>query len=187
MDTVIVKGGKFTFTLNHGEMARGLRPSKRMARNTEYLVECDGAVGIDGNLSILDSITKIATATITDGFPFPQIFIFTNMLIVCGLGKIYEWDGSSLVLKYTATMKGSVWSAVDFFDYVWLSNGSESVIRDAGSKVYAIDTTQPKAQAMCNYNGQVIIGAPDCVGLGASLALLANPLAVTMSQEGSIS
>jgi hypothetical protein len=186
MDTVIVKGGKFTFTLSGKEMARGLRPTSRAPRNSEYLYECQGALGIDGSLDILDSLTRMDTSVITDGFPFPQLFVFSNMIIVCGLDKIYEWNGSSLDLKYTATTLASSWSAVDFFDYVYLSNGREAVVRDAGSKAYSLSTTLPTGTTLCNYNGQVLVGAPDIEVniLGASLMLVADPLVATTSQEG---
>lgn len=116
-----------------------------------------------------------------------RIFVFTNMIIVCGLLKIYEWDGTTLILKYTAAEAGSTWSAVDFYDYVYLSNGRIAVIRDAGSKVYALSATQPHATAICNYNGQVIIGAPDVDGLGASIVIPALPITVTTTQLGSFS
>jgi hypothetical protein len=135
-------------------------------------------------LQVIDQLTRMATATITDGFPFPQIFVFTNMIIVCGLKKIYEWNGTTLDLKYTAANAGGSWEAVDFYDYVYLSNGRIAVIRDAGSEVYAIDATQPHATAMCNFNGQVIIGAPDVDTLGVDMVLPAEPITVTTSQLG---
>jgi hypothetical protein len=183
MDTVVVKGGKFTFTFSAKELSRGLRPTKEIARNMEFLQECKGAVGFQGALSVLDSMSRIDTSVITDSFPFPQIFVFSYITIVCGLKKIYEWDGSNLSLKYTATTPGSTWSAVDFFDYLYLSNGKEAVIRSASSKVYALSTTQPKAMAMCNYNGQVMIGAPD-VGTGISELIVASPFIITTSITG---
>lgn len=161
MDLVVVKGGKFTFTLSGKELSRGLRPSSRVPRNSEYLTESLGAVGMDGSLQVLDSISRMDTSAITDGFPFPQLFVFSNMIIVCGLDKIYEWNGSSLVLKYTATTLAGAWSAVDFFDYVYLTNGKEAVVRDAGSKAYSLSTTLPTGTTLCNYNGQVLVGAPD--------------------------
>ena len=181
MDAVVVKGGKFTFVANALELSRGLRPSKKTPRNMEYLVECSGAIGDDGVLSVMDEVTRVATDTITDSFPFPQIFVCTNVIIVCGLTKIYEWNGSSLTLKYTATTPGSVWSLVDFFDYVYISNGAEAVVRDAGSKVYAKTTDLPTAHAICNYNGQVLVGAPNVAGLGASLMIPAEEVTVTVT------
>ena len=187
MEISVAQGGKFTFTIKTKELAQGLRTSKRNPRDKDFLVTCIGAVGKDGVLQVTDELTRMATSTITDGFPFPQIFVFINMIIVCGLKKIYEWDGSSLVLKYTAAVAGGVWAAVDFYDYVYMSNGNIVVIRDAGSDAYAISAVQPTATAICNYNGQVIIGAPDVPRLGVDLVLPALPITVTITQLGSYS
>jgi hypothetical protein len=168
MDITVAKGGKFNFVISSKHLAQGLRTSKRNPRNNDSLVTCAGAVGKDGVLQAIEALSRLTTTAITDTFPFPQIFVFTNMIIVCGLKTIYEWNGTTLTLKYTAADAGGTWSAVDFYDYVYLSNGKIAVIRDAGSKVYALSAVQPSATAMCNYNGQVIIGSPDVLGLGVS-------------------
>jgi len=148
----------FSVSIDTGRLARGLRPSKRVPRNSLYLVTCDGAVGRDGTLQVMDSLTRMATSTITDAFPYPQIFAFTNMIIVCGQTKIYEWVSSALVLKLTVSA-GNPWTAVDFFDYVYMSNNTVAVVRDANTKTYATTTDLPTANAMCNFNGQVLVGA----------------------------
>ena len=178
--------GNFSVTIGSDKLSRGLRPSKRTPRNEAYLVTSKGAVGQDGVLQALESLTRLATTTITDSFPFPQIFVFTNVIIVCGLGKIYEWDGSTLTLKYTATTKSGPWTAVDFYDCIYISNGVEAVVRDAGSKVYAIDATLPAAYALCNFNGQVLAGTPDVGGLGASMMMDDGTITSTLSITGSI-
>jgi hypothetical protein len=182
----IDRNGNFSLTIGSEQLSKGLRPSKRMPRNSGYLVKAQGVVGRDGVLSSIDDITRLATTVITDGFPFPQIFVFTNMVIVCGLYKIYELVSGSLSLKYTATTPGSLWTAVDFYDYIYLSNGEEAVIRGAGSLAYTKSATQPTCTAMCNYNGQVIIGSPDTDGLAANMMLSAVTGAITMSAYGSI-
>lgn len=153
----------FSITIDSSKLSRGLRPSKRMPRNSGYLVECSGAVGRDGVLQVLEELTRIDTSVITDPHPYPQLFVFTNLIIICGKTKIYEYVGGSLVLKLTVTT-GSTWSAVDFYDYVYMSNGTVAVIRDAETKLYSITTDQPTAQAICNFQGQVLIGAPDEAG-----------------------
>lgn len=186
MDLTIIKGGKFTFTLQHSDLVRGIRPSVRSPRNLDFLTECVGAVGRDGVLSALDSMTRMNTSVITDSFPFPQIFIFNVVTLVCGHGKIYEWNGSSLTLVYTAATKGGLWSAADFYDYIYLSNGAEAVVRNAASKTYAIDTTLPTASCICNFNGQVMVGAPDTNGLGANLMISKDPVTITMSALGTM-
>jgi hypothetical protein len=184
MELSVAQGGKFTFTIKTKELAQGLRRSKSNSRDNDFLVTCIGAIGKDGVLQATDPLIRASTTAITDAFPFPQIFIFTNMTIVCGLKTIYEWNGTTLTLKYTAAAAGGLWSAVDFYDYVYMSNGKVAVIRDAGSYVYATSAIQPTATAICNYNGQVIIGAPDIDGLGTNLVLMAAPINLTLSQLG---
>ncbi len=185
MDATVVKGGKLTFTITAKELSRGLRPSKRVPRNSDYLTKCVGMVGREGVLQALDSITRMDTDTITDAFPFPQIFIFSRMIIVCGLLKIYEWVSDSLVLMYTAAAPGGTWSAIESEDYVYMTNGKISVVRDPASLVYSLSTL-PHATATCNYNGQVLIGAPDVDGLVADMMLSASPFIVTPNVIGII-
>jgi len=175
--------GEFSITITAEQLARGLRPSKRVPRNSRYLVTCVGALGRDGTLQVIDELTRIATTGITDVFPYPQIFVFTNLIIVCSQTKIYEWVSGAPVLKLTVAA-GSTWSAVDFFDYVYLSNGKVAVIRDSISKAYSITTTLPTAASICNFNGQVLVGAPDTVIPGASLTIKADPIVLTTDQLG---
>ena len=155
MAVEVGRDGSFSFAIEPEQLSKGLRPSRRLPRNSGYLTTCDGAVGKHGVLKAMDELTPLVTALITDGFPYPQIFVFVNILIVCGNTEIYEWD-SGLVLKYTATAPGSMWDAVDFNDFIYLSNGSESVVRDPLTKVYTL-SDQPVARAMCRYNDQVLI------------------------------
>jgi len=138
-------------------LEKGLRPSKRMKRNSGYLTTCTGAVGRDGTLQAMDEITRMATATITDPFPYPQVFVFNRVIIVCGLTKIYEWVNSALVEKIEVTA-GKTWRAFDGFEFIWLTNGIVSVTRDSGDFDYSLSTTLPVAGAMVNFNGQVMVG-----------------------------
>ena len=151
---------EFSFTIESKHLSRGLRPSKRMPRNSRFLVECKGAVGRDGTLQSLDEITRLATTAITDAFPYPQIFVFTNVIIICSSTKIYEWISAALVEKLEVAA-GSTWCALDFVEYIYLSNGTVAVERDALDKTYSETTDLPTAMAAVNFNGQVIIGSPD--------------------------
>lgn len=175
----------FSITIDTSKLSKGLRPSKRMPRNSGFLVECKGAVGRDGVLQALEELARIATATITDVFPYPQIFVFTNLIIVCSSTKIYELVGGSLVEKLTVTA-GSTWSAVDFYDFIYMSNGAVAVLRSPESNVYSITTAQPEAMAICNFNGQVLVGAPDVEGTypGADLTMNADSIDLTVTQHG---
>lgn len=157
----ILGDGSFTITMDAGDLSKGMRKSKRYPRNSKRLVECKGAVGYDGVLQVLDDLTDnvIDTSVITDSFPFPQIFVFTNMIIVCGQKKIYEYISGALSLMITASLGGDLWSAVDFHNFVYMSNGQVTIQRLAESGVYEEITTQPVANSICNFNGQVLIGA----------------------------
>jgi hypothetical protein len=184
MYAVVVKGGKFTFTVDR-DLSRGLRASLRNPRNEEYLITCDGAVGQDGVLQALETLTKLGTP-ITDAFPYPQLFALSHVTLACGAQKIYELIGGSWTLMYTAAAAGSPWDVVDFHSYLYMSNGHVAVIRSAATGAYTTSATLPTAVAMCNYNGQVLIGGPDTDGVGTSLVIAADPLTLTMTQRGSM-
>ena len=175
----------FSINIDTSKLSRGLRPSKRLPRNSGYLVECKGAVGKDGVLQALEELTRIATAAITDLFPYPQVFVFINLIIVCSSTKIYELVGGSLVEKLTVTA-GSLWTAADFYDFIYMSNGAVAVIRNPESNVYSITTDQPKAMSICNFQGQVLIGAPDVEGAypGASLTINEDSIDLAVTQHG---
>lgn len=147
------------FTIGSDLLSKGLRPTNKIPRNNGYLVTCLGAVGISGVLRVIDSLSRINTDDIQDNFPFPQIFVFQNMIIVCGKSIIYEWVNEELVEKIKVP-EGSTWTAVDFFNYAYMSNGKVAVIRDSQSFQYSISNILPVATAICNFNGQVIIGSP---------------------------
>ena len=151
------RGQNFKLTINTQDLVRGLRPSKRAGRNAGYLIQCSGAVGRDGVLQVLDSMTALDLSAITDGFPFPQIFIFPQMIIVCGETDIYEWANSTLVLKLTVSA-GATWDAIASGEYVYLSNGEVAVVINPDDQTYALSDL-PVASCICNYNGQILIGA----------------------------
>lgn len=146
------------FTIKTKNIASGLRSTKRNPRNKGGLVTCAGAVGRDGVLQALDQFTRLATGD-TDTFPYPQIFVFTNVILICTSTKIYEWVSSALVLKATVTA-GSTWVALDFVNFIYLSNGDKVVIRNALTKAYSETTDYPTAMAAVDFNGQVLLGAP---------------------------
>lgn len=177
----------FSYTIESEHLSRGLRPSKRAPRNSKYLVECTGAVGADGVLQVPDELTRMATTVITDAFPYPQIFVFINVIVVCGSTKIYEWVADALIEKLTV-LPGSTWSAIDLHDAVYMSNGTVAVTRCPMSKVWAswVVPYFPRAMAICNFNSQCIVGSPSIDGAypGASLNMAAGPIDVTVSAQG---
>jgi hypothetical protein len=156
----VLRDGTFVYNLNAEELSRGLRVSKRSPRNTKFLVECVGAVGLDRVLQVIDDLenNRIDTSVIADAFPYPQVFVLTNMIIVCGKTVIYEYLGGSLTSKLAGITTGQLWSVVDYYNFVYMSNGVVSVLRDSGSGAYALTTVQPVATAIGDFNGQVVIG-----------------------------
>jgi len=159
----VLRDGTFTFTIEAEALVRGLRPSKRVPRNSKYLVECIGAVGLDAVLQVIDDLEDDRMDTsglITDTFPYPQVFIFTNMIIVCSQTTIYEWVASALVPKVGPVAAGELWSAVDLLNFVYLTNGSVAVRRNPATGNYSITTDYPTARAICNFNSQVFVGSP---------------------------
>jgi hypothetical protein len=156
----VLRDGTFVYNLNAEELSRGLRSSKRSPRNTKFLVECVGAVGMDKVLQVIDDLEtdRIDTTVIADAFPYPQIFVLTNMIIVCSATEIYEYESGALVSKLAALATGQLWSLVDYFNFVYMSNGVVSVLRDPMSGVYALTAVQPIAGAICDFNGQIVIG-----------------------------
>lgn len=157
----ITRDGGFTFEIDSEDMLKGLRPSEYSPRNEKFLAECTGAIGYEKVLQTIEDITNllIDTSIITDDFPYPQIFIFTKHIIICGETDIYELVGAALVHKLNVDA-GIRWSAIDFYDYIYMSNGKVSVTRSATDGIYSLSDL-PIASAICNFKGQVMVGAPD--------------------------
>jgi hypothetical protein len=185
MSINVSEDGSFELIIDSSQLSRGLRPSKRTPRNSGFLTESKGIVGFDGVLQAIEQLTRLDTSAINTAFPFPQIFVFTRCIIVCNQTVIYEWDGDSLVEKISSGLTaGSTWSAVDLFDYVYLSNGKQVVVRDPSSKVYAVTTALPTAVAACNFNGQIILGGANCSSDITALVESVKDLGVAVTIEG---
>jgi len=152
--------GEFSFVIEHADLVRGLRPSRRNPRNEKFLTKADRAIGLDGVLHVLDDLSEdqLDTSLITDGFPYPQLFVFPAVIVVCGKTKVYEYSLGALSLKLTVDA-GTIWSGVSYFDYIYMSNGKVSIERDPNTSSWALSTL-PIARGICDLNGQVMIGAP---------------------------
>jgi len=158
----VLPTGSFNFTIPTQDLAKGLRWTRRNPRNEKFLTECNGAVGINNVLRTLKDLNLshlIDSTIVTDNFPYPQLFVFTNMILVCSETTIYEYTHLSpgtLTSKITVD-PGILWSAVDYHDYIYMSNCTVAVVRHAEDGSWEEVTNLPAARAMCNYNGQVVI------------------------------
>jgi hypothetical protein len=178
----ISNSGTFSFVIKGSDLAKGLRPSKRSPRNSKYLTECVGAIGLDNILHTIEDISG-DRLSLNSVFPFPQLFVLTNLIIVCTGTKIYELVNGSLVLRLTVAA-GTTWSLIESGDYIYMSNSVVNVVRNAISKVWALDTSLPTAGAMVNYNSQVMIASPD-IDQQWDYDIRTGPITLTLSVEGS--
>jgi len=173
--------GTFSFTINSEELSKGLRPSKRVPRNSKFLVECQGAVGYDNVLQVLEGINSYRLVLVSV-FPFPQLFILDNVILVCTPTIIYEWISGALTSRLTVS-PGTTWSFVSSYDYIYGSNGVVAVVRDAISKVWSISATLPIAGAIVNYNGQLMVASPGVLQ-HYNYTIPVSPITITISVLG---
>ena len=153
-----------TFQIN--TISKGLRPSKRAKRDSGFLVECKGAVGRDEVLQVIDQLSRIDTSSLTVSFPYPQLFVMSDVTIVCTSNTIYELVSGSLVQKITSLTIGTPWSCAEWKGFVVLNNGQVTVTRGAQSKVYAIDSRIPVGTCVANYNNaRLFVGSPDAIAI----------------------
>lgn len=155
-----VNTGEFTYTIESPKLSMGLRSSKRNKRNDGGLLECQGAVGLDGVLQSIERYSRIDTSLISDGFPYPQLFVLTNLIIICGQTNIYEYYDGGLHRKFIAPA-GDPWDVVDFYEYVYLTNNVCAVVRSSEDKSYSLSSDLPYGTSLCNFNGQVIVSSPN--------------------------
>jgi len=153
--------GFFSLNYDTGDLAKGLRATDKLPRNNKFLTKCSGMVGKEGTLSKLASLTvsSIVTADVElDNFPFPQIFITDKHIIVCNETSILELVGATLVVQIDDLTPGNMWSLAGSHNFVYLSNGKVSVVRDPITQVYSVSATAPKSTSICNFNGQMLVG-----------------------------
>lgn len=157
----IFNNGYFSLMLER-DLAKGLKPKGSVARNEKYLEELTGGFVHDLELQSLDLLdrTSIGAPEIILSFtyPWPQLLVLPNHVLVCGPKKIYELVSNSWVLKLAASLEGGFWSCADFEDFLYLSNGKVAVTRSTDG-TWAETTTLPVALALCNFNGQVFAGS----------------------------
>jgi len=155
----IAKDGTFSITLSSEQLAAGLRPAASNPRNSSYMTELVGMVGRDKVLQTLEDLSELdTTGIINDGFPYPQLFILSKHTLVCGETKIYEYLDGSLILQITASAAGGTWRILDYVNYLCMSNGSVTIVRNPQTGVFSETTALPSFNAACDYNGQAFLG-----------------------------
>jgi hypothetical protein len=157
----VLPSGHFSYTLEGPTLAKGLRSTSAQGRNSNSLILSTGAVGRDGVLEVLPTITLstlLADPLVVDNdFPFPQIFTLDKHLIVCNRTTVLELVFSTLVKKATV-VGGELWELGSADDFIYLSNGTVNLVRDPNSGDYTSSSIAPVCSAICNFNGQIICG-----------------------------
>lgn len=156
----VLGNGYFSDEWNSTDLSKGISSIESPIRNQKILVDCQGMIGKDGLLSSIPSLELSQYFSddliIKGDFPFPQIFTTEKLIIICNRDSILEIHNDRVVKKFIA-IPGSLWDIASFYDFVYLSNGMISVVRDPLRGNYDY-TNAPICEAICNYNGQVICG-----------------------------
>ena len=156
---------EFNYTMRKA-LTVGLRATNKNKRGQQALVLSTGAYPEDGALGSIDSVSSIDISSIDPApeFPFPQIFELDQIMIVCTATQIYEYNeiNATLALRLSGLTSACQWVVADFGNYLVLVNGDMVVYRDGETKEFtAIDTIGiTSATGICNFNGQIIITAP---------------------------
>jgi len=144
---------------------RGLRPYERAPRDSAFLIECKGGIGRAGTFMTLPPLDLTIPVTFTTGgFPYPQIFVFIGHILIACQTEILEWDAPFAVSKISSLPIGSPWAAVEYNDYLYLSNGVVAVSRNTLDGTYQIDHSLLAAEALLDAHGQVMIGGISAFG-----------------------
>jgi len=160
----ILPNGYFSIEYRSEDLVRGLRPSNKLPRNNLFLSVCKGAVGQEGALKTLDPVALttalMESAVVVDDFPFPQLFVLERLVLVCNRASIYEYVNGLVTLGIEGLTGGGKWALASSHEFIYLSNGSVSLVRDPGTRTWSLNTEAPKSSAICNFNGQIIVGNP---------------------------
>lgn len=151
------------YAAGYGGLFNGLRPTNRAPVNSDALVRSQGGFAdIDGfkTLPTLGSIPDFEA--LGEAFPYPQLFVLRDTILVCGATRIWEYDGTSLSLMISALSEGMLWTIADFQEYILLNNGVVVVERRSTDRIYSIvnDPEIPAGYAFTNHKGQLIVAAP---------------------------
>lgn len=142
-------------------ISKGLAPNDN-PKNSPLLVQSVGAIPYNGVLQAIEQFTRIDTSTLSGvEFPFPQLFVLSNDILVCTINNIYSLNEGTLTLKLANIFPGVTWSVADYKSYLYLTNGQVAVTRDPVSGVFSVNYDMPFGSSICDHNGQALLGSPN--------------------------
>lgn len=160
MKTKVIKIGKF--------ITQGL-VTNRNPRNNPQLIESLGAHPYEGVLQAEEQLTLIDTSSLgVLTFPYPQLFVFDDVFVVCTSTAIYEFTPpTTFSQKLSGLTLGTTWEGIESKGFIWLTNGQVSVKKDPVTHSWSTDSTLPYGTGLCNIDGQVFVGSPTTPASGA--------------------
>lgn len=160
--------GTFSHPISSEKLMSGLRKELSLARDKDYLVQSDYAVGYAGSLASIPDLRpqQLDLTGIESLWPFPQIVQCRRMTFVFTNTAIYMLANGNLELMWSGASVYNQWAVADYITYVIMSNGVVTLRYDAASNAIAPvepydpveDAGTPHFAACVNYNGQLLIG-----------------------------
>jgi len=161
------------FELAFDALGKGLRPSRKVPRNTQALIECYNVKPYPLGLVPYEPLTDpFAALYLTTEWPFPQLLVGSkrSFLIVrdspTGEDLLYQvnadWSLTLILpLSHATYGVGGRYDLADFGDYVLLTNGAVMVTRNPVTGVYtpSVGTSDiPLCKTACDFKGQAVAG-----------------------------
>lgn len=128
----------------------GLRPSKNVAKNADYLEQLKNLKIGNNGLELKPEIVQPTSETIS--WPFPQLIKLHKDFLVLNNGEIEIVDK----LGTFSFSNGLTWHWADFYDFVVLTNGNEVVYRDPDGSY--LPSNLQLFKTCCNFKGQLFVG-----------------------------
>jgi len=162
------------YELEITDLKKGLRPESRVPVNSNGLIECFGfrcgSYGLEGYEPFSSPVD--VTIDLHSNWPFPQV-IFNGayrFLIdrdtTGGKDVVYILDvdyevSETFELPYSTYGTGTLFEVVDFYDYVYITNGLVNIFFDSAYGRWRVGTQVadiPVAHTVCNFKGSQVIG-----------------------------
>ena len=145
---------------------KGLVPKENI-RNSLFLTESLGAFPYQGVLITSEnfSANQIDASALACTFPFPQIFVLSEVILICTPTAIYEYPDLTTP-KISGLTTGTLWSVADYKRFILLTNSQVVVKKDSGTGLYSIDTTRPAGTCIADFNGQMFLTSPNRAVVG---------------------
>ena len=159
--------GEFSHPISADMLKNGLTRDEHLARDKNFLAECEMVVGYAGSLATVPNLVSAMAPDLPEcEWPFPQVITTQRALFICTEQDIYTYSGGALNLIWSGDENYWRWTVLDHITDVWLANG-QHVLRYNVAKGELtpeephggeVDVGIPNFVCSTTYNGQSIIG-----------------------------